>query len=424
MSHVNTQPSPTSSAIHFGILSIGTEITNGQILNRNSQWIAQQLSNLGFVTSSHLSVADDFQQILDALDFLKSRCTHLFVTGGLGPTKDDFTREVISKWTQRPLEFHEDSWTHVKERLQARGVPLREFQKQQCHYPRGSKVLKNSRGTAHAFYVPRTSSEFSEEGSSFSRSGAVKTKDVRAQNSTPDIWVLPGPPGEIEQIWKDHIDSDLRELSETIDRECVALWDTLGYGESEIAHRVEEVTEDCPFIKGYRVHLPYVEVKLIYPSSRQSEAHYWIQRIEETLKPMTVTREGKDVASVLIELLNQWKSVSIVDHSPQGLLMQRLAPALKKQKCFLSWDYQWKSSSTFVSRPAETPKNFRPQHIQLELGADPTGRGFARLVMGSQVYQTPIPSPENLKLLADRKWIFDAEMASLFWWKQLRDRQL
>lgn len=235
------------------IIGIGTEITSGQILNSNSQWISSKMTQLGVDVSTHLAVPDDHKLIFDALEFCKKRSDVIFITGGLGPTTDDFTRDVISKWTCKKLVFHKKSLIKIKERFKARGIEMREFQKQQCYYPEGSKVLENTSGTANAFYI---------------------------ESKKKKLFVLPGPPREIETVWNDHLEKIFKKLTKNLDRLMTTSWTCVGIGESEVSHRVETALKGCKLIKGYRAHHPFVEVKLSYYESQSKEASKWIKKVE------------------------------------------------------------------------------------------------------------------------------------------------
>lgn len=239
----------------------------GQILNRNAQWISQKVYELGVATSCHLCVPDDRALILDALHFCADHSDILFITGGLGPTSDDFTREVIANWCQRPLQFDPDSWHRIEKIFNERGVPLREFQKQQCYFPQNAQILTNHAGTAHGFAL-----------------------DHRHQSKNLRIFVLPGPPREIETIWQDHIFQELTEKTKNLDSVLTVSWDTQGLGESEVAFRFEAAIRGCPFTVAYRVHKPFVEVKLTYFRSQSEIAKEWINKAEQALADITVAR--------------------------------------------------------------------------------------------------------------------------------------
>ena len=133
------------------ILSIGTELTTGQIINRNSAWIAAKLKQQGLDSTVHVTVPDETEVILKSLHYCAELTDVLFITGGLGPTSDDFTRDVIAEWTGKKLIFDETSWVYIQEILKNRGVGVKAIQKQQCYFPEGSTILKNNKGTANAF---------------------------------------------------------------------------------------------------------------------------------------------------------------------------------------------------------------------------------------------------------------------------------
>jgi molybdenum cofactor synthesis domain-containing protein len=141
------------------ILAIGTELTTGQIVNQNAANLSTKLKALGVIVTTHLTVPDDRQIILKSLKFLETasdteeNSNHdiIFVTGGLGPTSDDFTRDLIAEWSGLPMKFDETSWIHIQERLKSRGFVVHERQKQQCYFPEKSEILFNSEGTANGF---------------------------------------------------------------------------------------------------------------------------------------------------------------------------------------------------------------------------------------------------------------------------------
>src|SRR4051812_5082741 len=101
------------------VLGVGTEITSGQILNSNAQWISQKLKGLGVEVLYHHVVPDDRGLILESLKILE-KCDFIFVTGGLGPTTDDFTRDIIAEWAKKDLIYDEKSYERIVERFKSR----------------------------------------------------------------------------------------------------------------------------------------------------------------------------------------------------------------------------------------------------------------------------------------------------------------
>ncbi len=301
------------------ILGIGTELTTGQITNKNGSWISKQLIDYGVITAAHLVVPDDKKLIINALDYCSQNSQVIFVTGGLGPTSDDFTRELISTWTEKKLIFDETSWQHVQDRLTSRGFTVKDIQRQQCYFPETAKILKNNFGTANGFYMKHVKNSF-----------------------ITHLFILPGPPREIESIWKDHISDWLKENTRNIDKIITKSFDTLGVGESDVAMLVENAlkgkTETLPMDIGYRVHLPYVEVKLSYPESTSYTSDMFIKNVEHALKDITVLKNFEDITE-LFSGLTAKTDFAIYDFVSGGFLHHRLSSTLKKHK-----NWMWKEN--------------------------------------------------------------------------------
>lgn len=301
------------------ILGIGTELTTGQITNKNGSWISKQLIDYGVTTSSHIVVPDDKKLIIDGLDFCAKTSQIIFITGGLGPTSDDFTRDIISEWTQTKLIFNESSWQHVQNRLTSRGFTVKDIQRQQCFFPENSKILTNSNGTANGFYMKYIKNSF-----------------------IIHLFVLPGPPREIESIWNDHISDWLKENTRSLDKTITKSWDTLGVGESDVATLVENAlqgkTESLPMDIGYRVHLPYVEVKLSYPESVSYTCDLFVQNVDQALKNITVLKNFDDIVNLFSALTGK-TDFAFYDFVSGGFLHHRLSNVLKKHS-----NWMWKQN--------------------------------------------------------------------------------
>jgi molybdenum cofactor synthesis domain-containing protein len=359
------------------ILAIGTELTSGQILNKNASSISARLKKFGVVTELQATVPDDRATILETLKFLENKTELLFVTGGLGPTSDDFTREVISEWINRPLTFDENSWTHIQERLTSRGFSVQEMQKQQCYFPKDSSVLSNSEGTANAF---------------------------RFQHQKMDVFVLPGPPSEIEAVWRDHIQSVLLAKTDGLNKVVTRSWDTIGKGESDVAFQVEETLKNRPrntfFEIGYRVHLPYVEVKLSYFSKDEADWAFWVDKVEKLLAPMTISRDFSDVAELVLKRLKD-TDFTFYDYVSDGFLHARLSPFLKNVP---SWSFK-QSNSVLSVDLFENEDNFC---VLLPFEEDKTI--FIYSIDGNR-RQITIEAPMKAKLMGERRKQYYTEIA-------------
>lgn len=308
------------------ILAVGTELTNGQIVNKNGSTISEKLVSFGLNVVHHVVVPDDRAEIMKALDFCHTSDL-IFVTGGLGPTSDDFTRELISQWVKQDLIFDEKSWQHVTDRLTSRGFTVKDIQRQQCYFPKGSEILVNDQGTANGFFL--INENFAHK---------------------PKVFVLPGPPREIESIWSSFIQGWLKENTQHIDKKIIRSWDTMGMGESDVASIVEKIFEGkklsganiwsengaLPIDIGYRVHLPYVEVKLTYPISASYTCEMFVKKVDEALKSLTVLKDFTDAVDLFSEKIST-REIAIYDFVSQGFLNHRLSSALKTLP---RWMYQ------------------------------------------------------------------------------------
>ncbi len=368
------------------ILAVGTEITTGQILNKNASAISQKLNTYGVSVLAHVAVPDDRQLILDALVFLELQADIIFVTGGLGPTSDDFTRELISEWSQLPLEFNEASWLHVNQRLTSRGFSVREMQRQQCFFPRTSHILTNSQGTANAFYFK-----------------------TQRPSGNKTVFVLPGPPREIDSIWHEHLVPLLQGMTANVIKLTTKSWDTLGLGESDVAAIVEAdlahfagKTSGAEKIKiGYRVHLPYVEVKISFSESYAADAKPLLESIDKSLSKITVTKDFVDLAALVT---NKVKALDFAfyDFVSQGFLQQRLQPFLKNLP-----DFSWKQSTESLPVDFFTHETNFMSLLPLETQQ----KCLVMFDYQGHKHQQVIESPFKSSLMADRTRQYFAEMA-------------
>lgn len=240
------------------IVTVGTEITDGQITDRNSQWLSERLTALGLEIVAHVSVPDSADAMSAAFQWSLSRSDLLVICGGLGPTSDDFTRDVVADYFQQPLVLDSDSWNYIQKKLSSRNVTLREGHRRQAMIPKNAKALENDAGVAPGFALaigPRT------------------------------IWVLPGPPKEIEAIWKRFLEPQIQawNIQQT---SVLHTWRCQGVPESELAHMTEEFFSVYDFDKkfGYRAHAPYVEIKLWVQKS-DAQAVAAVAAFTEKIKP-------------------------------------------------------------------------------------------------------------------------------------------
>jgi nicotinamide-nucleotide amidase len=384
------------------ILAIGTELTTGQVLNRNSAWLSEQLVTLGLEVVLHETVPDDRELILEALEHAKKLSQFLFVTGGLGPTTDDFTRTVVSDWLEQPLEFSEAIWVQIQARLSQLRLPIAASNRQQCYFPRYADILPNPAGTAPGF-------------------------SCSIHGSHRRIWVLPGPPHEVEAVWKTQAEALL--LANIPKREPLRLltWQCLGKTEAELGELTEHCLKGSGLKTGYRAHRPYVEIKVWCPEPELTSKQSWIQKLESTLQPWILTRQGEDLAERLIHSFDRDLEVSILDSCTEGLLSDRLSKTLRKQQqgrgstaaltmvqpTFVTeWDNP-SDPEAWLSDVLEQASD--PDTLTLVLGGLHSGQAWIGLREGSRIQKEKLESPYAQKDWKERAQAFIVEKALKRW---------
>jgi nicotinamide-nucleotide amidase len=201
------------------ILSIGDELVLGQTVDTNSAWLSQQLAALGCAVKAHLTVGDDQHAIEQVMLESVGRCDALIVTGGIGPTEDDLTRQALAAVMKVPLELDTIWADRLEAFFRKLGRPMPETNRIQAMIPRGGSLIDNPNGTAAGIDVAY-------------RSGDQKT--------ICRVFVLPGVPKEMKAMFAGsvlpHIEGaggGASILSRTLH--------TFGAGESSIAQKLGEL---------------------------------------------------------------------------------------------------------------------------------------------------------------------------------------
>lgn len=206
------------------ILCVGTELLLGDIVNTNAAFLSAELASLGFAVYHHSVVGDNPERLKDALALSLGRSDVVLMSGGLGPTKDDLTKETVAEYFGLPLEMHADCLEEIRSYFAKTGRVMSENNAKQAMIPRGAKVLPNRYGTAPAVAV-------SQKG---------KT-----------VIMLPGPPVELIPIFREEVIPYLRSQSdEAIISRNVNIF---GMGESAVAQKLDRllVESENPTVAPY-----------------------------------------------------------------------------------------------------------------------------------------------------------------------------
>jgi nicotinamide-nucleotide amidase len=238
------------------VLSIGTELTRGELLNGNARWLADRLVGLGFNVVEHTTVPDDAERIRGTLlRIARTEEVQVIVcTGGLGPTSDDITTAVVADALGVALVRDDATvaWIETRFRVHRRDMPA--INLKQADFPEGARVLANAIGTAPGF--------------------SVQIAQARA-------YFMPGVPGEMEHIFETLIAPELANpangLLSSARRSHQVHIRTFGLGESTVAERLSDLDvggarhhQDITI--GYRATFPEVEVKVLAESKDEATA--------------------------------------------------------------------------------------------------------------------------------------------------------
>ena len=137
------------------ILTVGTEILFGQIVNTNAAFLSRELNNLGYDVMYHYSVGDNPGRLAELIEFAFRDCDMIITTGGLGPTQDDLTKEVIAQAMGDRLVVSPEALSALKDRYERSGRPMTENNLKQANMPESAQILPNDQGTAPGFWLEK-----------------------------------------------------------------------------------------------------------------------------------------------------------------------------------------------------------------------------------------------------------------------------
>lgn len=224
------------------VLNIGTELLLGSVQNTHAAWIARQIFPLGLRISRQTTVPDG-AAIRDAVFETCGRAEVVFITGGLGPTTDDITREVVAELFGRKLHADPAIRAHIETRLAARGYQLLERMLRQTMVPEGAEVLLNPHGTAPGLYFPSV---------------------AQPSWASPHFFLLPGPPRELQPMFSDFVMPRLRQLAAGIEAKECRVYRVVGLGESAVEKLLGLELDKNPALEvGYCARPNEVDFRLI-----------------------------------------------------------------------------------------------------------------------------------------------------------------
>jgi len=251
------------------ILSTGTELTRGELINTNATWLAVELVQLGIEVTTMETVDDNVGRITDAFRQLSLLHDLVVCTGGLGPTTDDMTAESLARACDVVLETHEASLCAIAERIKRYGREMSTSNAKQALLPRGARALPNANGTAPGFFKALN----------------------RAQ-----IYCLPGVPVEMKLMFTSLVAPALTNAERQPLVQIVLR--TLGVAESSVNDRLQDIAVKYDVTLGYRVHFPELAVKVVARRDSMRVANVAAERaaqeVRRRLGPRAVYGQGDE----------------------------------------------------------------------------------------------------------------------------------
>ena len=285
------------------VIAIGSELTSGQKLDTNSQWLSQRLGEVGVEVRFHTTLADDMGENVDALRMARSRAQLVIISGGLGPTQDDLTREALATMAGVPLIENEECLQALTAFFERRNREMAPRNRVQALLPDGARPLPNRTGTAPGVW-------FEFEGVLFA--------------------AVPGVPSEMKVMVEEQLIPRLRESGKLGSVRCYRVINMFGRGESEIEADALDLTARG---REPEVGITASDATISFRISAEgaTEADAWAateptaRLIYERFGDLILGEGDVDVVQALIlELQKHQATLAVAESCTGGLVAQRL----------------------------------------------------------------------------------------------------
>ena len=270
------------------IISVGTEIVLGQIVNTNAAYLAKRLTQLDLPATYQTTVDDQSQRLERVINHALTRAQLVFVCGGLGPTADDVTMPTVAKVLGKELWTDEEHWKWIQKTFEQRQIKMEPENVRQAQYPRGGEPLANPVGLALGCW--------------YETKGKV-------------VVVLPGPPAEFKAMVEKSLIPKLQQYFQTGKQITSRTLNFLGRPESQLMDEIEDATNDIPGISitsyvqptAIQVRLTVRDLPVIEAEEKIDQAQKAILAVEEPF--FFGVGDDLTLAKVIVEQLKnrEWK---------------------------------------------------------------------------------------------------------------------
>jgi nicotinamide-nucleotide amidase len=294
-----TSDSPTCE-----IITIGTELLLGQIMDTNTSYLAQELGRIGVTIRFRTAVGDRLEEIIRVVQNAVERCDMVMATGGLGPTLDDLTREAVARVAGVDLEFKQDLMDQIEEYFRRAGYQMPENNRRQAYVPAASQVILNPVGTAPGFII---------------------------EVDGKPIICLPGVPTELKYLWGREVSPWLQKRFSLVDqRVTYRVLKVVGIGESGVDRLIGDLmgVGKNPEV-GLLASPGEIKIRITATSRGDREAQDLIRPVEEEIGSRLgkkIFGSDEDTLEGVIDalLIQKGLTLAILETCSAGLAAQRL----------------------------------------------------------------------------------------------------
>lgn len=298
--------------MNFEILSVGTELLLGSIVNTNAQYLSRRLSELGFNVYYTTVVGDNPDRLKAALELAAGRADAVITTGGLGPTVDDLTKETIADYCGKKCVLDEESRQRIIDRFSKNHTEIPENNFKQAEMPEGCIILKNNNGTAP---------------------GAI----IENENCT--FIMLPGPPSEMKPMFDESVIPYLQKFSDGVIRSRSIR--VFGLGESKVDEMLGDLMNKShnPTVAPY-AKIGQVELRITAKSDTVENAKAMLTPMEQKIRDVLGDRvygTGIDnsLENVVVELLREnGLTAATAESCTGGMIAEKITRIPGSSECF------------------------------------------------------------------------------------------
>ena len=305
------------------IITIGTEILLGEIVDTNTRHIARTLRNMGVDLYRTITIGDNVDRIASAIRSSMESADIVITTGGMGPTIDDPTREAVARAIGVETEFREDLWQQVVETIARYGRKPSENQKRQAYVPKGALGLKNPVGTAPCFIVetPLRLPPTPPGGGGGGQKGGGEGMRV--------VISLPGVPQEMEQILHESVIPYLQKKFDLNEIIKIRILHCAGLGEGTIDEKIADLEILNNPTVGLAAHTGVVDVRIAAKAKNEGEANTMIAEVEtqvrERLGTVVFGADEDKLEEVLLDMIaKRGMTLTAIESGLDGLLARKI----------------------------------------------------------------------------------------------------